>query len=381
MRTLILESILLLVPVISTLPQVISSEKVTIRINNLDAPAGEPVRDSKPNEITLITPAISDGDSLRLDKQILYLIGRVSDPEDISSLYINALSAKLSAEGLFNEQYQLKEGMNEISIMAIDKNNNLSRLTFLVDYSIKFRSAKELGVTGKYYALIIGIDRYPSPDIDDLSNPVRDAKRIYQVLTEEYTFERENVKLLENAKYNDIINALDGYSNLLTPNDNLLIFYAGHGFWDEYAKLGYWFPSDATKESKASWFRNSTLQDYLREIRSNHVLLISDACFSGSIFKSRNALRDAPMAVQNLYKLPSRKAMTSGTLTEVPDESAFVKYLIQRLVENQEKYLPSEVLFSSFSIAVGNNSTATPQFGEIRDTGDEGGDFIFIRKD
>ena len=78
--------------------------------------------------------------------------------------------------------------------------------------------------------------------------------------------------------------------------------------------------------------------------------------------------------------MPSRKAMTSGTLTEVPDQSAFLKYLIDRLRNNSEKYLSSEQLFSNIRIAVINNSNAIPQFGEIKDVGDEGGDFIFILK-
>jgi hypothetical protein len=110
-------------------------------------------------------------------------------------------------------------------------------------------------------------------------------------------------------------------------------------------------------------------------------LLIADACFGGSIFKTRGVSMEAPKAIQMLYDLPSRKAMTSGTLSEVPDRSTFVKYLIERLTNNEEKYVSSEQLFSSFRIAVINNSDVIPQYGEIRNVGDEGGDFIFIRKD
>jgi len=69
--------------------------------------------------------------------------------------------------------------------------------------------------------------------------------------------------------------------------------------------------------------------------------------------------------------------MTSGTLKEVPDRSAFARFLIERLENNTEKYLPSEQLFSSFRIAVINNSDVIPQYGEIRKVGDQGGDFIF----
>jgi hypothetical protein len=82
-----------------------------------------------------------------------------------------------------------------------------------------------------------------------------------------------------------------------------------------------------------------------------------------------------------LYKTKSRRAITSGNLTTVPDQSVFCDYLIKRLTENPEKFLSSQLLFSSLKLAVINNSLTIPQEGVINDAGDEGGDFIFIRKD
>lgn len=233
---------------------------------------------------------------------------------------------------------------------------------------------------GKYYALVIGINNYTDPNINELDYCIRDAESFYNTLTNLYTFEKENVKLLKNATMADIVSSLDYFAKKVKPDDNFLIFYAGHGVWNPTSETGFWLPSDAQKNSTLNWFRNSALRDYLREVNSKHTLLITDACFGGSIFKTRAAFTDATVAVNKLYELPSRKAMTSGTLTEVPDQSAFLKYMIERLNTNKEKYLSSEQLFSSFRIAVINNSSVVPQFGEIKDVGDQGGDFIFIRK-
>jgi hypothetical protein len=233
-------------------------------------------------------------------------------------------------------------------------------------------------IAGKYYALIIGISKYLDPLINELDKPVTDAELFFNTITTRYTFDKENVRFLKNATMEDIVTALDYYAKVVKTNDNFLIFYAGHGVWNATSDIGYWLPSDARKNSTLNWFRNSALRDYLREINSKHTLLITDACFGGSIFKTRNAFIDATLAVNKLYELPSRKAMTSGTLTEVPDESAFLKYLIERLNNNSEKYLSSEQLYSSFRIAVINNSNSVPQYGEIKDVGDQGGDFIFI---
>ena len=65
----------------------------------------------------------------------------------------------------------------------------------------------------------------------------------------------------------------------------------------------------------------------------------------------------------------------------VPDKSVFIEYLVQRLEENENEMLPAEMLFSSFKIAVMNNSEGqVPQFGDIQGAGDEGGDFVFLKK-
>ena len=245
--------------------------------------------------------------------------------------------------------------------------------------SITGSSEAPVGI-GKYFALIIGINNYTDPKINQLDYCIRDAESFYNTLTSRYTFEKENVKFLKNATNADIVSALDYFAKTVRPTDNFLIFYAGHGYWNTKSEIGFWIPSDAQKNSTLNWFRNSALRDYLREVNSKHTLLITDACFGGSIFKSRAAFMDATVAVNKLYELPSRKAMTSGTLTEVPDQSAFLKYMIERLDKNSDKYLSSEQLFSSFRIAVINNSNVIPQFGEIKDVGDEGGDFIFILK-
>lgn len=186
--------------------------------------------------------------------------------------------------------------------------------------------------------------------------------------------------MLTNPKFEDIVIELDRLNTIVDGKDNLLIFYAGHGIWSEQSKVGYWLPSDARESNTANWFRNSTLRDYIGGIKSKHTLLIADACFSGSIFKSRSAFANAPAAIEKVYDLPSRKAMTSGSLSEVPDKSIFLEYLIRRLAENEKPYLTSEELFYSMKTAVINNSPTIPQFGEILNTGDEGGDFIFIRK-
>jgi WD40 repeat protein len=333
--------------------------------------------------IELFSPLPVNG-KIVYDKTSVSLIGRVSDPGGVNSFLINRNIVKLSEAGVFQFNLGLTKGENLVEIVAVNTKGKMSLQKLVIECTAK--DAVNLGeeipdiLKGKYFALIIGINDYQDPDILDLDNPLKDAESLYNVLLSKYTFEKENIVFLKNPTQGEIIITLDELSRKLTSKDNLLIFYAGHGYWDDKGKVGYWLPSDASKSNTVNWFRNSTLRDFIGSIQARHTILIADACFSGAIFKTRAAFTDAPQGIQKLYDLPSRKAMTSGILQEVPDESIFLKYLVQRLNENEEKYLSSEVLFSTFKTAVMNNSPNIPQYGIIQNVGDEGGDFIFIKR-
>jgi hypothetical protein len=256
-----------------------------------------------------------------------------------------------------------------------------ARSTMNVETSLGTNFQPEIN-NGKYYALVIGIQDYLDPSINDLDQPVKDAEGLVSILTNFYTFDKENIIFLKNPKRQQITKSLDELLDKVSTEDNLIIFYAGHGHWDEKLKQGYWLASDATAENRGTWFSNADLKTYIGGINARHTLLITDACFGGSIFKTREAFLDANTDINELYKYPSRKAMTSGALSAVPDKSVFVQFLTKRLEQNKEKYVSAEQIFSSFKTAVINNSANSqiPQYGEIRETGDEGGDFIFIRK-
>jgi len=267
-----------------------------------------------------------------------------------------------------DEIVALKLGFNDVRIEIFADDDTVSN-SVTIEYSLH---------AARNFALLIGNEKYDDPGIMELSEPLNDATELYKTLTTEYNFETDNVILLKNPTKADIIGTLHQLRSRIEPFDNLLIFYAGHGFWDEGMGVGYWLPRDASKNNPVNWIPNTDLTNYLGAIKSKHTLLIADACFSGGIFKTRSAF-SATYAIEMLYQMDSRKAITSGTLTEVPDKSVFFQYLIKNLKENTNEYLSAEELFSKMRMAVINNSENVPQFGTIQNVGDEGGDFIFIR--
>lgn len=257
------------------------------------------------------------------------------------------------------------------------------RTTNLNEPSKQAQAEPEITSTPNYYSLIIGVDKYQfaSANLFNLNKPIKDATTLKNILLSKYSFLSSNSIFLQNPTRAEILRAFEELAKRVTPKDNILIFYAGHGYWDERLKVGYWLPSDSKTDDKSSWIANSTIRDYIAGIQSKHTLLISDACFSGSIFKTREVNSEInEWGVAKIYQLPSRKAMTSGTLTTVPDDSKFMEYLVKRLSDNSGKYLTTRQLFYSLETAVLNNTSTVPQLGVIQDTGDEGGDFIFIKR-
>lgn len=326
---------------------------------------------------TWISPRLS---SIRTSKSTFPLAATVSSEEAIRFVNIfnngrfvtNKIPPVSSIRQMVvEEEMELELGKNDLKMEAVTASGKKIESTVEVVYDIS---------SAKYYALVIAVEDYDDPEINDLDQPLKDATRFTALINEEYNFDRENITFLRNPTKADIIGTLHQMRNLITPEDNLLIYYAGHGWWDEEMSTGYWFPKDASRDNPVNWLPNTDLTNYLNVLKSKHTLLIADACFSGGIFVSRAAFNNV-LSVEKLYKLTSRKAMTSGTLKEVPDKSVFIEYLIRRLETNRQKYLPSEQLYSSLREAVINNSPNIPRYGTIQNVGDEGGDFIFIRRD
>jgi TolB-like protein len=241
---------------------------------------------------------------------------------------------------------------------------------------IRFEENQKTYASGKYHAIVISENLYQDDKITDLIEPKNDADKLTSILVSKYFFKQEDIIRLVDPTRANILDAIEQKRKSLSVDDNLIIFYAGHGYWDEGLKMGYWLPSDAKKDSKSNWVSNTDLTLYLSAFESNHVLLVSDACFSGGIFKTRS-IGDMDQGIKRLYELKSRKAITSGNLKEVPDNSVFMKYFIMQLELNNDAFLTSDQLFAKIRPNILNNSSTEPLYGVVHNTGDEGGEFVF----
>lgn len=230
---------------------------------------------------------------------------------------------------------------------------------------------------GKYHALVIGIQDYTG--FPKLETPLKDANDVSAMLKEQYGF---NVMTLINPSRRDIILALQEYRKKLEFSDNLLIYYAGHGWLDEEADAGYWLPVEAVPENDVDWLSLSSLVSAVRAVEAKHVLVVADSCFSGKLTRGVRVARPSPSHYDKIAKKRARVVITSGGLEPVLDSggregnSVFADAFLQALRQN-EGIMDGATLFTKIRRPVMLKAQQTPQYSDIRRALHEGGDFIF----
>ena len=165
---------------------------------------------------------------------------------------------------------------------------------------------------------------------------------------------------------------LSGLVKKVTNIDNVLIFYAGHGYmWkNKKTKSGYWCPSNAKWEDSFTLLSDFEIWGNLKLIDSRNTLLISDACHASSITESSTRAVKPPKSevIQKVFNKSSFQYISSGSDSEVLDDSEFLKNLVIGLSENTNKYLSASVLYHQFlrqSYTSANGQTVIPQMSTI----------------
>jgi len=233
---------------------------------------------------------------------------------------------------------------------------------------------------GKYYALVIGNNNYQN--LPKLVSAKNDAQEVAKTLNNLYAF---SVELLIDASRADILLALRNLRNNLADQDNLLIYYAGHGWLDKEADEGYWLPINAEKDNMINWISNSSITATLRAIRGKHVLIVADSCYSGKLARGIRTVDRRPGYISRLSQKRARCVISSGGIEPVIDSggkglhSVFASAFLDALEENKE-IMDGVQLFNKLRRPVMLNSDQTPEYSDIRRAGHEGGEFLFVRK-
>ena len=237
---------------------------------------------------------------------------------------------------------------------------------------------------GKYYAIVIGINHYPSP-LPSLVTAVNDARAIADELTKDYGFQ---VKLLldGDATRSHILDSIMSFHDKLNENDNLLIYYAGHGY--RAGDKAYWLPADTDSIYSSNRIIADELTADVRGQNARHILIISDSCYSGGLsrdFDSPTESAGRTAFLNRMLRSRSRTLMASGGNEPVSDSgteghSVFAYAVLRSLIRpHQDIFTGSDLLYGSVRQQVAGKSSQVPQYAYIRNSNDDEGDFVFVR--
>jgi uncharacterized caspase-like protein len=176
---------------------------------------------------------------------------------------------------------------------------------------------------GRHYIVAIGIDRYQNWPV--LGTAVSDATGFAKLLTEQFGFEYAVEPLTEKSATRDGINALidDDLRNRLKPEDDLIVFFAGHGttrndkVGDETQSVGFLVPIEARAPGlQEHWSDYLNIEEFLRKVSSlppQHILVVLDSCHSGMALGSKFSTSRADTRFQqDMLRKVSRKVITSA---------------------------------------------------------------------
>ena len=333
-------------------------------------------------EILILVPATRGFDIVA--KNDMLIKGIAKDLSGLKEVYINGTKIYSQTDGNFWGNAVIGANDEKVMIKAIDIIGNVTEMSLTIKRPDKVNKPEIVApvtTEGKNYCLLVAAQNYADESIPSLENPIADAIRLKMILKSDYNFADSNVINLFNPSNDDLKRQLLEMTNTIQPEDNIIIFYAGHGIWKDSEKKGYWLMANAKRNDVNTWLPNKDVLNLIAKIPSRHTLLITDACFSGGVFKTRSIGKNPPAAIQSMNEKISRVAITSGNDTEVPDESVFMKYLIKALSENKDKYLTAQKLFVTNIIeAVMTETKTEPRYGTLELAGHIGGDYIFIKK-
>ena len=330
------------------------------------------------------------------------LIGRVDSKTGLRELLLNDKPLTVDSSGQFQTDVALKGNETVLSLVATDKRQQTSHLNVRL-LAAESTEAPELAGSsniaptrqagdiqfGQFYALIIGNNAYSA--YPELKTPMADAKSVDVLLRERYGFK---TKLLLNANRHAIMSALHELNQKMTAQDNLLIYYAGHGEIDQKSQSAYWLPVDSETGNRANWISSQSITEYLSIMSAKHIMVVADSCYSGALTGSAVAKlpdgMDAAKRERWLKAMNSRKArtvLTSGGVKPVMDQgggthsvfaNAFLKVLRsnQRIIEDYDVFrdVANQVRASAAKAGFQQN----PQYAPLQHAGHEGSPFFFV---
>ena len=351
----------------------ISSEDANKRVSEADQRAADLAKQLEAQKAT------NDGEIARLQQEIGSLkksnAQHASDRGKLASLEKALRASQAQRQSTVDNLAQVPPSAQTRSVSKMEKSTDTVAPVAAAGANF-----------GRYHALIIGVQHYA--DYEPLRTPISDSKAVADVLHNRYGFQ---TTVLLDPDFSAIVGAIVKLSTELTADDNLLIYFAGHGVLDA-SQHGFWLPLDAQPDNRSPALPTATLAEFLRMFKARSVLVVADSCFGSALSTSIGRYMGGPSVYAS--NIPSgyldRKAryvLASGGLKPVLDQagdghSVFASSLLKVLRQNNqiltqsglEKALAGPVETASTGLGM----TQTPELKKMREAGDTGGAFFLV---
>jgi hypothetical protein len=190
---------------------------------------------------------------------------------------INEKTTIFDNEGFVTVKTILKSSQLVVELNPDQKSNQIVEL----EESISVENCSN-------WAVIIGISQYQHSGQHGLANLIfadDDAKAFAQSLRN-LGWSKSHIKLLlnEDATQRNIMIALESWLSKAGPNDQIVLFWAGHGFPDpEDPEKVYFACYDTNISIPATGYRMDKVRTALEERKSKNVILLADTCHAGKL--------------------------------------------------------------------------------------------------
>ena len=224
------------------------------------------------------------------------------------------------------------------------------------------------------FAIVIGNEKYKNEvDVPFANN---DSKIFSQYVEKTLGVPHNQIRLIENAGYNDIriaVSWLVQAMQVCRGKGKAIIYYAGHGIPDESDLSAYLLPVDGIGNDPGSAYSLKDLYDKLGGVEAQSVTIFLDACFSGSKREDGMLASARGVALKTKQSAPKGNMVVfsaaQGDETAYPykdkQHGMFTYFLLKKLQETKgnvalgelSDYLVKEVGRESF---VRNGKMQTP---------------------
>ena len=313
------------------------------------------------------------------------IVGRVDAPLGLAALLADGRPLAPDAKGFFSLSVPATAGTT-VRFVALDRASRRaeSEIHFQAEPAAPVAAvppappaSRARPAAGRAYALIVADGAYRA--LPPLATARADGEAIAGVLADRYGF---STRLLLDATFLDTMRALSELGKQAGPNDQVLVYFAGHGRLTADGRQGYWLPVDADPDDSSTWIPNAAIARLLGTFAARRVLLVSDSCYAGSFAGGELTAGDGGTAAK------SRLALTSGGLAPVLDQggdgvhSIFARALLT-VLQLAEEPLSTAAVTRAVAARVAWKSTRlglaqTPQLAPIRLAGHEAGELLFV---